>query len=273
MNKISSTRLETALPKVKEEPKNGGLYSQIIKSRFAIENHQREASNFPSCIQMLESYECNICGFSTHLLLDLYKHTQIIHKVDCNPKIERPHRRYKCKNCNFKTFSLLFWLRHFDRGCPINECTECSFTTLHRPNLRRHKARMHTASSHMKWFPCDHCPYKSKSNHVLEAHILTKHTAPEQIQWFECQLCPYKGKHKDYLRKHMVSMHQNKWFECDQCPYKASSKYCLKAHKRDEHTLEKKFQMQFLLVFGQVESALEATHSGETRGPRGNPLV
>ena len=59
-----------------------------------------------------------------------------------------------------------------------HSCGMCSYETLYRYNLKRHKHDVHVFDA--AWYNCDACSYKSKYKHNLKTHKETQHNQRSQ---------------------------------------------------------------------------------------------
>ncbi|KAJ3644431.1 hypothetical protein Zmor_022164 [Zophobas morio] len=242
------------------------------KSIFFMKNHVRrhKVHHKFNCGEILETFSCYECRFTTHLITCFNQHIQHYHHHINQKETKFLLTRYTCTNCVFQTHFALSWLKHqitctktatkphcistintqlkiqsYQHIKPETNysCDKCNYKVSRFKCLQNHIRRQHPAWDSKKWLECDHCPYRSTKAHVLQKHINMKHTSPEDAEWFECNHCHWKTRLKVVLRRHIRYNHlEVKWFQCNHCDYKSKFVANLRKHLVTKHTTKENIQ-------------------------------
>ena len=78
----------------------------------------------------------------------------------------------------------------------------CTYASIHRQNLTRHKAGKHNIN--VTWYSCDLCPYRAKQRSDLKDHKAAVHFI--DVVWLPCTEpgCSYRAKRKRALTEHLA---------------------------------------------------------------------
>ena len=113
----------------------------------------------------------------------------------------------------------------------VFRCEDCSFTTVHRKSLYRHKI-IHTDKYP---FTCPACDYKCRDKLYLKQHLIMKHG---EVGALRCEQCSYTTAVKSNLTRHKLCHNDNNPFSCPACNYKCKHKQSLKWHMIVKHGAE-----------------------------------
>ena len=127
------------------------------------------------------------------------------------------------------------------RTGPLLHCDipGCTYASIHRQNLTRHKAGKHNIN--VTWYACDLCPYKAKQKSDLKDHKAAIHYI--DVVWLPCTVpgCPYRAKRRRALTEHLADRHliNLKWWPCTVpgCTYRAKRKQALELHEAAMHNI------------------------------------
>jgi hypothetical protein len=115
----------------------------------------------------------------------------------------------------------------------------CTYASIHRQNLTRHKAGKHNIN--VTWYSCDLCPYRAKQRSDLKDHKAAVHFI--DVVWLPCTEpgCSYRAKRKRALTEHLADRHliNLKWWPCKipGCSYRAKRKQALELHEAAMHNI------------------------------------
>lgn len=152
---------------------------------------------------------------------------------------------------------------------PILECSQCTYSTKGRANLRRHLI-VHKSSEERKvmaeqrpTFVCQQCTYKTKRKDILNKHVLIHMSSEERLTLkekkptFECQICTYRTKKMYHLKRHVLV---HKTFEerqkleehmptygCQECTYTTKKQSNLRRHALIHKSPEERKEMPTFL--------------------------
>ena len=118
--------------------------------------------------------------------------------------VECPHCDYHCANVT-PDLKIHLQRKHqigVDQPQPPLRCSDCSFTTVSRKDLKQHE-KFHKSGPELKLY-CEECCFVTDCQSRLKRHLLTHtHERP-----FSCALCNYRATQKEHIARHMKAKHE-----------------------------------------------------------------
>lgn len=161
-------------------------------------------------------YPCRFCNYVTTMGSDMdnhmwYRHRDIIEALSDFRREKRSktssdsyqQSHYICQCCDFKTRHADIFDRHVSKSHAKRtyRCDYCSYTTLRKCEMNKHKAAIHeTDSLHV----CNLCSFRTTRKSHLSRHILLKHT---NDYVFSCRYCCYKTTSTKSFSHHVEMEH------------------------------------------------------------------
>ena len=110
------------------------------------------------------------------------------------------------------------------------KCDDCSFTTRHRANLKRHKQSYH---EQRVLHECAECGKAYTTKFALNEHLKNIH---EKLKDFKCDLCSFTSGYRSALQVHKkIHKADRTWHECPTCRCSFASQKSMDRHVRVTH--------------------------------------
>ena len=218
----------------------------VFRSKYSLMSHKQRVHVGRA------DFSCEHCDKSYYLIYDLKKHLKKSHNIDLESKIKKckqcdftartlgeisrhnrlVHSGYECEICGKKLkseYSLATHKKTVHERKEMLTCdyAGCTFQTMYKSGLRRHKEDLHDEG---ELHSCSQCDYSSTSLQNFRNHRATHST-----ERFYCDKCTYETNVRSYLVSHLKVTHSELEFFCDKCDYKASNKVSLKDHDASMH--------------------------------------
>lgn len=121
-----------------------------------------------------------------------------------------------------------------DKEVLLLTCNQCSFATMDKDKLVKHKCLPMLSSEKHK---CPYCEYSSSRRYRLSYHVNAKHT---KAHWYNCGQCEYKTTDSSSLRRHQKVVHlvpgvDAPVFTCTTCYFTSTSEVALQRHRVARH--------------------------------------
>ncbi|CAH2003480.1 unnamed protein product [Acanthoscelides obtectus] len=185
---------------------NTTFESKINLDDHIIKNHLEFISSISSNV-----HQCTHCTYITTLETSLAEH------MLQHPAAEYSNERIVCIYCSATFSSKLCLDDHILKKHPesiasvsskIHECTNCTYKTTLRENLRQHMLKHFDAKRIYKTgVVCIHCNATYSRKIYLDDHILKKHPeskASVSGKIHECTNCTYKTTLREHWRQHVL---------------------------------------------------------------------
>jgi len=173
-----------------------------------------------------ETFNCDQCSYVGDGRVNLARHKKRRHiHIAILPC---PHCEYQGNNS-----ALGEHIRLKHRGLPALTCSECSFQTFSKFNMKTHMARSHPAPDAVK-FSCAECEAVYPTQKQIKEHVKRKHMGNA----FKCDKCKYETNDKSKFRDHQIYVHTDveKKFACEICNFRTAQKINLKKHVEYNHS-------------------------------------
>ncbi|KAK2138136.1 hypothetical protein NP493_8710g00006 [Ridgeia piscesae] len=149
----------------------------------------------------VRSFQCTICDVKFRQKIHLERHIKYKHQ---EKSVECPHCDYHCANVT-PDLKIHLQRKHqigVDQPQPPLRCSDCSFTTVSRKDLKQHE-KFHKSGPELKLY-CEECCFVTDCQSRLKRHLLTHtHERP-----FSCALCNYRATQKEHIARHMKAKHE-----------------------------------------------------------------
>lgn len=164
----------------------------------------------------LANLHCSKCDFQALYTHQLQQHIAEQH-LDENTEL------FRCKCCNFLSFSKDLSDTHFRDCHPKCICYVCGFTAEHSYIVKRHMQR-HDVSG----CECSICGKKYKDQYILKMHFKMVHMPAEVL--FQCTICSKEFTRKAHLKRHLRIHNPDKPFKCPHCEYRGCERSDINKH-------------------------------------------
>ncbi|XP_041643250.1 zinc finger protein 462-like isoform X2 [Cheilinus undulatus] len=181
-----------------------------------------------------------------------------------------------CELCNFNTEHISSIRRHYvnRHGKKLFKCKDCEFLTYSRKNLEMHMERGHSAfqsePTHQKDLSCPFCLYQTKNKNNMIDHIVLhreERLVPIEVRRpklsrylqgivFRCHNCTFTCGSAENLNLHMVKHHDIKPYKCRLCFFDCTRLSDLEAHLSDKHQVLRNHELVGHVSLDQLEARL-----------------
>jgi len=223
---------------------------------------------------------------------------QIVHDVETK---EKPKPKVKCIECSFYAKNAEELAEHLKQHSiesvmdikittpvfktrKMLECPQCSYTTDHMNNLKRHE-KTHKRGKVIE--KCPNCNYQSTEQalkvHKRSCNGIIQNRAPivfkTKAKTFACSECAYSTTLQIKLNKHIKKKHPkpDKVLQCSQCDHTTTNQHLLEQHMKGHNSRTPLFKCSTCDYTGNMFALrhhfMKTGHSMEGRIPLQPPRL
>ena len=189
---------------------------------------------------------CKQCTFVTLKSAYLKMHAELSHGQNSDPT-----KIINCTTCEFQTSKSSKMMDHAN-SVHLKQrrfkCSDCDLKSYYIQKIRKHTIREHSDNDcEVERLTCGDCISNREDHNCQEDDPETKN--------FECNFCDLRlptTTHRVVVN-HMKTSHPNqKLFHCNRCSFKCNWLYNLRSHKKLEHKIEAKKSDNLLATFSGI---------------------